>query len=51
MLTGGSAGRDDSSVEAGLGDDVDLNGWIPSRVIDRTSFDFEDRHGGFLKSR
>jgi hypothetical protein len=42
--TGGCAGWDDGAVEASLGDNVDLNGWVTARVVDGTGVDLGDRH-------
>ena len=34
-------------MEASLGDDVDLDGWVPSRVVDRARVDLSDGHRGW----
>jgi hypothetical protein len=44
VRTGGSSGRNDSSVETSLGDDINLNGRVATRVVDRTSVNLGDRH-------
>jgi hypothetical protein len=36
-------------VQASLGDDVDLDGGIAAGVVDGTSVDLGDRHGGLLR--
>jgi len=48
VRTGGSAGWDDSAVETSLGDDVNLDGWVATRIVDRSSVDLGDCHVGFL---
>jgi hypothetical protein len=48
VRTGGSAGWDDSTMEAGLSDDVNLDSWIATRIVDRSSVDLGDCHDGFL---
>jgi len=42
--TGGSSGRNDGTVKAGFGDDVNLDGRVTARVVHRTSVDLGDRH-------
>ena len=44
IRTGGSSRWDDGAVEASLGDDVDLNGWVAARVVDGTSVDLGNGH-------
>jgi hypothetical protein len=44
VRTGGSSGRNDSSVETCLGDDINLNRWVTARVVDRPSVNLGDRH-------
>lgn len=46
MLTSRGTGRDDGTVETGLGDDVDLNGRVTARIVDRTRVDLGNSHGG-----
>jgi hypothetical protein len=41
----GCAGRDDGTVQAGLSDDVDLDGRVATRVVDGTGVDLGDSHG------
>lgn len=48
--TGGSAGWDDGTVKASLGDYVNLNGWVTPRVVDRTSVDLGDGHDVLLSA-
>jgi hypothetical protein len=36
VRAGGSAGRNDSAVQAGLGDDVDLDGWVTLRSMSKS---------------
>lgn len=38
-------------MEAGLGDDIDLNGWVSTRVINGTSVDLGDSHVDPMESR
>lgn len=45
-LTGGGTGGDDGTVEAGLGDDVNLNGGVATGVVDVASVDLGDTHVG-----
>lgn len=45
MLTCGSTGWDDGSVETGLGNNINLDGWVTSRVVDCSGVNFDDRHG------
>jgi hypothetical protein len=42
--TGGSTGGHNGAVEAGLGDNVDLNGGVTARVVHGASVDLRDRH-------
>lgn len=44
MLAGGSTGGDDGAVEAGLSDNVDLDGGVTTRVVDGASVDLGDSH-------
>jgi hypothetical protein len=44
VRTGGSPGRNDGSVETCLSDDINLNRWVSTRVVDRTSVNLGDRH-------
>ncbi len=44
IRTGGSSGRNDSTVETSLGDHVNLYSWITARIIDRTGVNLRDRH-------
>ena len=42
--TSGSSGWDNGTVQTGLGDNVNLDGWVSTRVVDLTSVDLGDRH-------
>lgn len=42
--TGGSSGGDNGTVETSLSDNVNLDGWVSTRVVDLTSVDLGDRH-------
>lgn len=44
LLTSGSTGGNNGAVEAGLGDNVDLNGGVTARVVHGTSVNLGDRH-------
>jgi hypothetical protein len=46
--TSGSAGWDDSAVETSLGDDINLDGGVTTRVVDRPSVDLGNCHDEFL---
>lgn len=41
---GGSAGWDNGAVKAGLGDNVDLDGGVATRVVDGACVNLGDRH-------
>lgn len=43
-LTSRCARGHNRTMEAGLGDNVDLNGRVAARVVDLTCVDFGDRH-------
>lgn len=43
-LTGRGTRRHNGAVEAGLGDNVDLNRGVATRVIDVAGVNFGDRH-------
>ena len=42
--TSRSSRRDDSAVKAGFGDNVNLNGWVSTRVVNRACVDLGDGH-------
>lgn len=42
--TGRSSRGDNGTVETSLGDNVNLDGWVSTRVVDLTSVDLGDRH-------
>jgi hypothetical protein len=42
--TSGSSRWDNGTVETGLSDNVNLDGWVSTRVVDLTSVDLGDRH-------
>lgn len=44
--TGRSAGRDNGSVQTGLGDDINLNGGVATGVVDGAGEDLGDGHFG-----
>lgn len=44
MRTRGSARGDNGAVEAALSDDVNLNGGVAARVVDRAGVDLGDGH-------
>ena len=44
MLAGGSARGDNGAVQAGLSDDVDLDGGVTTRVVDGASVNLGDGH-------
>lgn len=44
LLTSGSTGGNNGAVEAGLSDNVDLNGGVTARVVHGTSVNLGDRH-------
>lgn len=47
---GGGTRGDDGAVETGLGDNVDLDGGVSTRVVDVAGVDLGDRHvGGLLR--
>lgn len=46
MLAGGSTRGDNGAVQAGLGDDVDLDGGVTTRVVDGASVNLGDGHSG-----
>lgn len=48
---GGCTGWDDSAVEASLGDNVDLDGRVATRVVDGTGVDLGDTHVGCFCER
>lgn len=43
--TGGGARGDNGTVEAGLGDDVNLDGGIAARIVDGARVDLGNGHG------
>ena len=42
--TSGSSGWDNGTMQTSLGDNVNLDGWVSTRVVDLTSVDLGDRH-------
>ena len=48
MGAGGGTRGDNGAVEAGLGDNVDLDGGVSTGVVDVTGVDLGDRHVGGL---
>lgn len=48
VLAGGSARGDNGAVQAGLSDDVDLDGGVTTRVVDGASVNFGDGHSAGL---
>lgn len=44
MLTSGSSGGNDSTVQTGLSNDINLNSWVAARVIDLAGVDLGDAH-------
>jgi hypothetical protein len=50
LLTSGSTGGNNGAVEAGLGDNVDLNGGVTARVVHGTSVNLGDRHFEYRRS-
>ena len=50
VRAGGSAGRDDGAVQAGLGGDVDLDRRVAAGVVHGARFDLVNAHvgGGLL---
>lgn len=44
VLSSGSSGWDNGAVKASLGDNVNLNGWVTTRVVDGTCVDLGDGH-------
>jgi hypothetical protein len=51
LRTGGSSRGDNGTVETGLGNDVDLDSGIATRVVDVASVDLADRHGEKISGR
>ena len=45
--TGRSAGRDNGSVQTGLGDDINLDGGVTAGVVDGAGEDLGDSHVGW----
>jgi hypothetical protein len=48
VRAGGSTGGNDGTVEAGLGDNVDLDGGVSTGVVDVAGVNLGDRHIGDL---
>lgn len=48
-LTSRSTRGDDGTVKAGLGDNIDLDGGVTTRVVDGAGVNLSDRHLGCLK--
>lgn len=48
IQTSGSSGGDNSTVQTGLGDEINLNGRVTARVVDRAGMDLGDRHFGWI---
>lgn len=44
MLTSRGTGRNDSAVQAGLGNNVDFDGGVATGIVDGAGVDFTDRH-------
>jgi hypothetical protein len=47
VRTGGSAGWNDSAMETSFGDNVNLDGWVTTRIVDGSSVDLGNCHDGF----